>query len=57
MGDGADDCRATEEMWEELRWEHKQGCCNDDCSYCDPDFKPLFQHEAFPVSAVTGKED
>ena len=44
MGDGADDARDTEELWEELKWDHKNGFCSkdDNCPYCNKDFDPLF---------------
>ena len=45
MGDAADDARDTEEMWEELQWQHKSNMCDVDCPYCNPDFEPLFEHQ------------
>jgi len=51
MGDGADDARATEEMWQELRDAHNAGVCGGydpvygSCPYCNPEFEPMFEHE------------
>jgi hypothetical protein len=46
MGDGADDARRTEELWEDLQMRHHAKVCDpDDCPYCDPDFKPFFTHQ------------
>lgn len=42
MGDAADDLRDTEETWEEMKQEHRNGVCLPDCPYCNPGFEPLF---------------
>ena len=44
MGDAADDARDEEELWEEMRWDHKPGRClgSPDCPFCNSDFEPLF---------------
>jgi hypothetical protein len=48
MGDHADDAMEEEERWQELWWDHKSGRCkrSDYCPFCDPDFIPLFKHQA-----------
>jgi hypothetical protein len=45
MGDGAEDARHTEELWEELWHAHDAGMCDDDCPFCDPEFEPLFSFQ------------
>jgi hypothetical protein len=48
MGDHADDAMEEEEHWHCQWLVHKSGRCKKlgYCPFCDPDFVPLFKHQA-----------
>jgi len=53
MGDAADDARDTEEMWNDLKEAHTMKACEEDCPYCNPDFKPLFGYQSLTDDAIS----
>jgi len=57
MGIHADDARDEEEDWADMRAFHKSGLCKtfDYCPYCDPDFVPFFEHQAYIEEVISDR--